>query len=230
MTVNFFFDRLPLPQSIKTWKGVDHHTEVTDDPSQHEGKIRSFKHERGTWATLVYILYKPSETLLSWMNLIRTHHSIEDGKIFEEFHVSLTRTVPLKFHWIDSFVEGVKKISENSNQFAMELTDVKVYCNDNKTRTFLGICCENDEALNDLTEALNKLLNEYLLPRFYEEASHHVSFLWCLDNQEERLKVKLPSLSSSLRNFIAENPQESYVQVQELHCKVGNRLYTFNLR
>lgn len=102
------------------------------------------------------------------MNLIRTHHSIEDGKIFEEFHVSLTRTVALRFHWIDSFVEGVKKISENSNQFAMELTDVKVYCNDDKTRTFLGICCENNEALNDLTEALNKLLNEYQLPHFYE--------------------------------------------------------------
>ena len=102
------------------------------------------------------------------MNLIRTQHSLEDGKLFEEFHVSLTRTVALKFHWIDSFIEGVKKISENSNQFALELSDVKVYCNDEKTRTFLGICCESNKGLDDLTEALNKLLNEYQLPCFYE--------------------------------------------------------------
>ncbi|EFN74479.1 UPF0406 protein CG16790, partial [Camponotus floridanus] len=29
--------------------------EVIDNPSDHDGRIRSFKHERGNWATLVYI-------------------------------------------------------------------------------------------------------------------------------------------------------------------------------
>lgn len=47
--------RLPLPGSIMSWKGVPHHEEVYDDPSQHDGRVRSFKHERGNWATLIYI-------------------------------------------------------------------------------------------------------------------------------------------------------------------------------
>lgn len=38
-----------------SWKGVPHHEEVYDDPSQHDGRVRSFKHERGNWATLIYI-------------------------------------------------------------------------------------------------------------------------------------------------------------------------------
>lgn len=26
-----------------------------DDPAEHDGRVRSFKHERGNWATYVYI-------------------------------------------------------------------------------------------------------------------------------------------------------------------------------
>lgn len=48
-------DSLPLPESITSWKGVTHHEEVIDDPSEHDGRVRSFKHERGNWATLVYV-------------------------------------------------------------------------------------------------------------------------------------------------------------------------------
>ena len=44
-----------MPESILSWKGVMHHEEIVDDPSQHNGRIRSFKHERGNWSTLVYI-------------------------------------------------------------------------------------------------------------------------------------------------------------------------------
>lgn len=47
-----------MPQSILSWKGVKHHEEIEDDPTLHDGRIRSFKHERGNWATLVYILCK----------------------------------------------------------------------------------------------------------------------------------------------------------------------------
>ena len=110
------------------------------------------------------------------MDLIRTQHSIEDGKLFEEFHVSLTRTVALKFHWIDSFVEGFKKVCETTSNFTMELANVKVYSNDDKTRTFLGIGFENNTALENLTEDLNKLLKEYQLPSFYEVKIYYIQF------------------------------------------------------
>ncbi|KAG7198892.1 hypothetical protein KM043_015714 [Ampulex compressa] len=59
---------LPLPESISSWKGVVHFEEVIDDPSKHEGRSRSFKHERGIWATLAYINYTPSKVMHCWMN------------------------------------------------------------------------------------------------------------------------------------------------------------------
>ena len=48
-------NRLPLPGSIATWKGIPHHEEVEEEPSEHGGRVRSFKHERGNWATLIYL-------------------------------------------------------------------------------------------------------------------------------------------------------------------------------
>jgi len=47
--------RLALPASILSWKGVAYNEEVIDNPLDHDGRIRSFKHERGNWATLIYI-------------------------------------------------------------------------------------------------------------------------------------------------------------------------------
>lgn len=101
------------------------------------------------------------------MENVKSEQFFEDGKLFDEFHISLTRTVAIKFHWITSFVEGLKEMCKNLNSFTVELKDIKFYCNDDRTRTFLGIACENG-ALNNVTEKLNKLLNEYQLPCFYE--------------------------------------------------------------
>ncbi|KAK2577313.1 hypothetical protein KPH14_003444 [Odynerus spinipes] len=44
-------ESLSIPESIISWKGVPYHEEVVDDPLDHKGKIRTFKHERGNWAT-----------------------------------------------------------------------------------------------------------------------------------------------------------------------------------
>jgi len=47
--------RLPLPKdALATIKDPFH---VLDDSEQHEGRIRSFKHEQGNWATFVCIPY-----------------------------------------------------------------------------------------------------------------------------------------------------------------------------
>lgn len=43
--------RLPLPDCIKKLDDPS----WLDNPSEHQGRIRSFKHERGNWATFVYV-------------------------------------------------------------------------------------------------------------------------------------------------------------------------------
>lgn len=53
--------RLPLPGCLLTMfpEELDPQTE---DRSLHDGRVRSFKHERGNWATYVYL---PCESINS---------------------------------------------------------------------------------------------------------------------------------------------------------------------
>lgn len=44
--------RLPVPAELLKSKNDN---EVMDESSLHDGRIRSFPHERGNWATYVYI-------------------------------------------------------------------------------------------------------------------------------------------------------------------------------
>lgn len=53
--INIVYFSLPLPKDIANWKGIQYVEENIDVPDNHDGRIRSFQHERGNWATLVYI-------------------------------------------------------------------------------------------------------------------------------------------------------------------------------
>ncbi|KAK1135605.1 hypothetical protein K0M31_000194 [Melipona bicolor] len=224
-------ERLPLPGSIATWKGVPHHEEVYDDLSQHEGRVRSFKHERGNWATLIYIDYKPNEDMLSWMFSVLREVPIKCNIFSEQFHISLSRTLILKFHWIESFVEEVKKLCEQTDQFSLELSNVKAYTNEERTRTFLGIeCVDYKGVLDQFVRNVNKFLTEYDLPSFYDDFSYHISFLWCLGNELSILDDQTHTLTMKLNQFLVEHTETRYVHISKIHLKIGNKLYVFKLR
>ncbi|XP_077277023.1 U6 snRNA phosphodiesterase 1 isoform X5 [Temnothorax americanus] len=211
---------LVLPESILSWKGVTYNEDVVDDPLDHDGRTRSFKHERDT----------PSGCLHTWMNAVLDKLPVQ-GNVVSSPHISLSRTLILKFHWIESFVEGMKLLCRRSNKFAIQLTDVRVYCNEEKTRTFLGIYCQDENGmLKCLTEALDNLSAGYQLPSFYKDTSYHISFFWCLGDKRAYLKEILPSLTSSLNDFLVENMEDAYVHVNEIQCKIGNKCYNFELK
>lgn len=222
--------RLPLPGCIASWKGVPHHEEVDDDPLQHDGRTRSFKHERGNWATLAYIKYEPSDTMISWMFSLLEEIPVKCNIYSEQFHISVTRTIILKFHWIEPFVEEVKKLCEQTHQFNLELLNLRAYTNEETTRTFLGIeCFESKGILTNFVKNLNNILAEYELPPFYEDSSYHVSFLWCLGNEVANLNNHLYNLTTKLNQFLTDQEEERYINVTTIHLKIGNKLYAFKL-
>ena len=47
--------RLPVPFNILSMFGDQGRPYAQDDPALHEGRIRSFAHERGNWASYIYI-------------------------------------------------------------------------------------------------------------------------------------------------------------------------------
>ncbi|XP_046746545.1 U6 snRNA phosphodiesterase [Diprion similis] len=223
--------RFSVPESILSFKGTKHDEDVHDDPSQHDGRTRTFKHERGNWATLVYINYAGSNPIHSWLRKLPQQIAIkEDLKFYTEFHLSLTRCLVLKFHWIKSFVESLQKLCQSTGEIVVEFRDLKVYCNEERTRTFLGIRCEGrNKLLEQFVVNIDKILAEYQLPSFYEEASFHISILWCLGDVTEKLNAWLPTLNESLNSIYAEHFLHSF-EVSKINCKIGNKMYTFPLK
>jgi len=63
-----------------------------------------------------------------------------------------------------------------------------------------------------------------------QDTSYHISFFWCLGDKRACLKEILPSLTSSLNKFLAENIEDAYVHVNEIQCKIGNKCYAFELK
>jgi len=122
------------------------------------------------------ILDAANDCLYAWITSISSKLSIH-GNLVSNLHVSLSRTLILKFHWIQSFTESLKLLCHGFNRFLIRFTDVRVYCNEERTRTFLGIHCRNDDGtLQCFTTALDNLLAEYELPSFYEVNIVHFLF------------------------------------------------------
>lgn len=94
---------------------------------------------------------------------------VECNILSEQFHISVTRTLILKFHWIEPFISEIKKLCDQTDQFSLELLNIKAYSNEEKTRTFLGIeCVDSKGTLTRFVKDLNSILSEYELPPFYE--------------------------------------------------------------
>lgn len=119
-----------------------------------------------------------SDGLCAWMNSVLERIPVK-GDVISKLHISLSRTLVLKFHWIESFAEHLKLLCRRFNRFVVQLTDIRVYCNEEKTRTFLGIYCQNDDGtLKCMLEALDRLLAEYQLPLYYKV--YQIAFLLIL--------------------------------------------------
>lgn len=117
----------------------------TEDCSLHAGRIRSFKHERGNWATYVYL---PCELVLLMLNcptkvslltcfLPTPDHPEEEFQELleqllsvagrngvaltpqEEFHLSLSQTVVLRHHWIQPFTRSLKAGLAHCKRFGL---------------------------------------------------------------------------------------------------------------
>lgn len=104
-----------------------------DISSEHGNRVRSFPHERGNWATFVFI---PCKSLLKSSNTLKIALVLGENSKYvletvgsclkafqesgielnrsEDLHISLTRTVILRHHWIQDFVSSVRKAMANT--------------------------------------------------------------------------------------------------------------------
>ncbi|XP_068811456.1 U6 snRNA phosphodiesterase 1 isoform X5 [Struthio camelus] len=170
--------RLPVPDSVLNMF-KEQEEEVVDDSSKHGGRVRNFPHERGNWATYVYIPYEVQEDFLELLDLLVSHARTYTSSLtaMEEFHISLSQSVVLRYHWINPFVQSLKERLASFDRFFCLADQVKVYTNQNKTRTFIGLeVSAGHFQLLELVSEVDKVMEEFNLPTFYK-ARHHASLL-----------------------------------------------------
>ncbi|XP_070686672.1 U6 snRNA phosphodiesterase 1 isoform X2 [Pempheris klunzingeri] len=222
--------RLPLPGCVLAM--FPEEDPQTEDSALHGGRVRSFKHERGNWATYVYLPYHPEEEfgelLEEMLSAARARGVVLTPQ--DEFHLSVSQTVVLKHHWIQPFTQSLRAGLVHCKRFVCSAGRLKVYCNAERTRTFLGMeVCTGHAQLLDLVQAVDRTMTEFRLETFYKDPSFHVSLAWCVGDTTGQMKGFIQELQSLVDDH-EERPFLLMLDCVELRCRTGNKTFRFPLK
>ncbi|ESO06828.1 hypothetical protein HELRODRAFT_76915, partial [Helobdella robusta] len=222
----------PLPESFlskfKTKSESESHH--VDNPDEHQGRLRSFKHERGNWASFVSIQY-PHDLTDVCNDVIRALEPVGQFHVVEDMHISLSRTVVLLHHWIDALVQDLKsRIYNTFKRFELNLGTLEVYTNDEKSRTFLGIKVDSTEMMN-YVHSIDESLKQFELPSFYKNPDFHISVLWCVGDVRKQISANvLNKIQKILADYLKMFEYLRQFEVNELRLKTGNKMFVFPVK
>uniref|UniRef100_A0A182QX31 U6 snRNA phosphodiesterase n=1 Tax=Anopheles farauti TaxID=69004 RepID=A0A182QX31_9DIPT len=223
---------LKLPSPI--FRFNDKENDISNDNSKHQGRIRSFPHERGNWATFIYIDYNDSD---GWIELqdeckaLLTKASSLVVEPIEQMHLSLSKTVTLQYHNITPFVGKVRDRLARQRRFPVIFSGLQVYVNEERTRTFLGVRVSEDfyQELEKIVSELDETLRDYRLPVFYTERAFHVSILWCLGDREREMREQMEPLGAVFDRVYEEEYSDISRPVKTIWLKCGHKTFQFEL-
>lgn len=148
----------------------------------------------------------------------------------ESTHVSLSKTFVLKFHWIDNFLLSLKDNLKSLNQkFLLQFSsNISYFSNEERTRFFACILVSEWclPMLSSLVEKVDKTLNGFNLPLYYEHPSMHLSCLWKL---EEFTSEEKTQISSKVEKLFETHREVLSLSVDRISCKSGNKLFEISL-
>ncbi|KAG6543184.1 hypothetical protein Mapa_015433 [Marchantia paleacea] len=214
--------------------------EMDGDP--HRGRVRSFPHVEGNFALHVYIpVTVPSNAKSKILPLFERAakrfpdlHLLGDesadvsakgafiSKFGGEYHISLSRTVAVRVHQIDSVVSMLRRRFSSQNRYFAEFGSWEVFTNDERTRTFLSLevikagVCE----MQTQVRAVDEVLKLHNLPTFYKDPRPHISIGWAVGD----VSIPLKTVADDLNNY--QNKELLWSsQVKKVECKAGQRVY-----
>jgi len=218
-------ENLPLPPSISAM--FNQTNKYDDDPNLHGGRVRSFGHEKNNWATYIYVDFQDSD-FDDIKELIVRELDLEP---INNYHLSISRVVSLRHHWIDPLIISLKSEIEKQQQFHVTLDKLQVYTNDDKTRTFVGLETKMGvQQLKKLSNCVDVCFNEYRLPPFYNPPSFHVSLGWCLGNKMSSISSRLSKVELRLVDLLDDGGDIESLLVKNVVCKSGNKVFQINLK
>lgn len=202
-----------------------------DNPDLHGGRLRSFPHIRGNWASYVFARYLDLDALYELLEKLEETVStkVESCHRCDDFHITLSKTVVLQYHLISSFSSSLQKNLKHLESFDLGFTSVKIYCNDEKSRTFISLEVDPfaQKYLLNISKTVDEILNEFQLPTFYKDPSFHMSVLWVNGDKKSELNSILESMNDILLQEIDKSLKS--VLVDTINCKIGNKSFQYSL-
>ncbi|KAF5315095.1 hypothetical protein D9619_007016 [Psilocybe cf. subviscida] len=177
-----------------------------DDPSLHQGRIRTTPHIEGQFSAHVYValglkrdspLHKLVRTILSdAKEAVPTLHEIwksETDPSRQELHLSLSRPISLRAHQREDLKRAVKNIAKTHKAFTASFATLSELINDEKTRSFLtmelgagyqqassGGLQASLSQMSALADALTPALQAIRQQLYYVKPRFHASIGWAL--------------------------------------------------
>ncbi|XP_077165905.1 U6 snRNA phosphodiesterase 1 isoform X1 [Paroedura picta] len=226
--------RLPVPDSVlNMFRDQEEKETVVDDRSKHGGRVRTFAHERGNWATYIYVPYEAQEDFLDLLQLLLAHaHTyVASLTAAAEFHISLSQSVVLRHHWINPFVQSLKEHLSSFQRFVCRADQVKIYTNDTKTRTFVGLEISAGHAqFLELVSEVDRVMEEFNLSPFYKNPSFHLSLAWCVGNLSEKLEGPCLQELQEIVDGFEDSSNLLRIHAADVRCKSGKKVFSFPLR
>ncbi|XP_058448701.1 U6 snRNA phosphodiesterase 1 [Malaya genurostris] len=225
--------KLPSSENLLRSK-LDTMPAAEQDSNEHQGRIRSFPHERGIWASYVFIDYSSVDPIREFQQLIidKCLQKIQLELLpVDKLHLSLTKTFILRHHNISAFIENVRSVLKGCKRFTILLSELAIYVNEEHTRTFLALKIHDNSTgyLNQLVEKLDGCMRLYKLPEFYKDRSFHVSILWTLGDQRQLLEEVLDEFQQTFALFYEDEYCDMNANVRQIHFKCGNKYNSFEL-
>ncbi|XP_039736931.1 U6 snRNA phosphodiesterase 1 isoform X3 [Pteropus medius] len=222
--------KLPVPDSVlhmfpSTEEGPE------DDSAKHGGRVRTFPHERGNWATHVYLPYDAREEFMDLLDTLLFHAQTYVPRLvrMEAFHLSLSQSVVLRHHWIHPFVQALKDRMASCQRFCFTANQVKIYTNQEKTRTFVGLeVTSGHTQFLDLVSEVDRVMEEFDLATFYQDPSFHISLAWCVGDAQ--LQLEGPCLRElQIVDEFEDSEMLLRMHAEQVRCKSGNKFFLMPL-
>ena len=138
--------------------------------------MRNVAHTEGNFSSIVYIRVYFTEGLFEfYQNLESFSKDHDKNQILmidkESLHISLSKTIYLNYHQIDRIVEKMQKAIECFSSFTCNfgMNSLKVFVNEQKTRTFLSLLVKNGKVhFFNVIDSVNKILESFKAETFFK--------------------------------------------------------------
>ncbi|XP_061029483.1 U6 snRNA phosphodiesterase 1 isoform X1 [Eubalaena glacialis] len=224
--------KLPVPDSVlDMFPGAEER--LADDSAKHGGRVRTFPHERGNWATHVYVPYEAREEFLDLLDVLLPHAQTYVSRLvrMEAFHLSLSQSVVLRHHWILPFVQALKDRVASFQRFCFTANRVKIYTNQEKTRTFVGLeVTSGHTQFLDLVSEVDRVMEEFDLTTFYQDPSFHISLAWCVGDARLQLEGQCLRELQEIVGEFEDSEMLLRAHAEQIRCKSGNKFFSMPLK